>query len=48
VIARITELGGRARSGIHELPSGTRISYCADPWGTAIELVTTSYSALVG
>jgi len=48
VIARITELGGRARSGIHELPSGTRICYCADPWGTAIELVTTSYSALVG
>jgi len=48
VIARITELGGRARSEIHELPSGTRICYCADPWGTAIELVTTSYSALVG
>lgn len=46
-IARITELGGRARSGIHDLPSGTRVCYCADPWGTAIELVTTSYAALV-
>jgi catechol 2,3-dioxygenase-like lactoylglutathione lyase family enzyme len=46
-ISRITELGGRARSGIHELPSGTRICYCADPWGTAIELVTTPYRTLV-
>ena len=46
-IAKITELGGRARSGIHETPSGTRICYCADPWGTAIELVTSSYAALV-
>ncbi len=46
-IARITALGGRARSGIHALPSGTRVCYCADPWGTAIELVTTSYAALV-
>ena len=46
-ISRITELGGRARSDIHELPSGTRICYCADPWGTAIELVTTPYTALV-
>jgi predicted enzyme related to lactoylglutathione lyase len=46
-VSRITGLGGRARSGIHELPSGTRVCYCADPWGTAIELVTTSYTALV-
>jgi predicted enzyme related to lactoylglutathione lyase len=46
-IERITQLGGRARSGIHKLPSGTRICYCADPWGTAIELVTTSYRDLV-
>jgi predicted enzyme related to lactoylglutathione lyase len=45
-IARITELGGRARTGIHELPSGTRVCYCADPWDTAIELVTASYAAL--
>ena len=46
-IARIAELGGRARSGIHELPSGARVCYCADPWDTAIELVTTSYATLV-
>ena len=46
-ISRIAELGGRARSGIHELPSGARVCYCADPWGTAIELVTTAYRTLV-
>jgi catechol 2,3-dioxygenase-like lactoylglutathione lyase family enzyme len=47
-VERIERLGGRARTRIHELPSGTRICYCADPWGTAIELVTTSYTGLVG
>jgi catechol 2,3-dioxygenase-like lactoylglutathione lyase family enzyme len=47
VISRITDLGGLPRSGIHRLPSGARICYCADPWGTAIELVTTSYGTLV-
>jgi predicted enzyme related to lactoylglutathione lyase len=46
-IERITQLGGRTLSGIHKLPSGTRICYCADPWGTAIELVTTPYRDLV-
>jgi predicted enzyme related to lactoylglutathione lyase len=46
-IDRIAAGGGRARSSVHDLPSGVRICYCADPWGTVIELVSGSYAQLV-
>ncbi|WP_284984868.1 VOC family protein [Arthrobacter sp. efr-133-TYG-118] len=46
-IEKLIALGGRTRSQIHTTASGTRVRYCEDPWGTPVELVSTSYHELV-
>jgi len=44
---KITELGGRARTGVYQLAnSDCRVCYCEDPWGTAIELSTRPYRTI--
>jgi predicted enzyme related to lactoylglutathione lyase len=44
---KITELGGRARTGIYKLGnSGCHVCYCEDPWGTALELSTKPYRTI--
>lgn len=43
---RIAANGGHRRSAVHDIGHGSRICYCADPWGNVIELVDRPYSEL--
>lgn len=46
-ISLVEANGGRRRTGIHQMGRGCDVCYCEDPWGTQIELTTSTYTELV-
>lgn len=45
--AKVVAAGGRKMGETVPLPHGNMAAYCQDPWGNAIELVTTSFERMV-
>ncbi|PKW18575.1 VOC family protein [Saccharopolyspora spinosa] len=45
-IERIVSSGGKQRTAVHDVHSGSLVCYCEDPWGNIVEIVSTSYRAL--
>nr|WPM83323.1 ProsD [Phaeosphaeria sp.] len=43
----VVRAGGKRMSDVVPMPMGNSMAYCQDPWGNAIELLTTSFSDMV-
>ncbi|MET0928464.1 MAG: VOC family protein [Aeromicrobium sp.] len=45
-LAHLAASGGRRRTDVFDVHDGQRVCYCEDPWGTIVELVSSSYAEL--